>query len=86
MEAVHSGVKGDVIDGSTGQPVQNAKVGKFNYSRDTPTFGIAETSRPDLFGLSLPNRLRTVRPNRQDLMRAKLAKSYTVGVVGRECS
>ena len=32
MEAVHSGVKGDVIDGSTGQPVQNAKVGKFNYS------------------------------------------------------
>ena len=28
MEAVHNGVKGDVIDGSTGQPVQNAKVGK----------------------------------------------------------
>ena len=27
MEAVHSGIKGDVIDGSTGQPVQNAKVG-----------------------------------------------------------
>ena len=24
MEAVHSGIKGDVIDGSTGQPVQNA--------------------------------------------------------------
>lgn len=26
MEAVHSGVKGDVIDASTGQPVQNAIV------------------------------------------------------------
>merc|ERR1712018_93139 len=26
MEAVHSGIKGDVIDGSTGQPVQNAKI------------------------------------------------------------
>ena len=64
MEAVHSGVKGDVIDGSTGQPVQNAKVGKFNYSRDTPTFGIAETSRPDLFGLSLPKLPTRTDPNR----------------------
>ena len=26
MEAVHSGIKGDVIDGSTDQPVQDAKV------------------------------------------------------------
>ena len=26
MEAVHSGIKGDVIDGSTGNPVQNAAI------------------------------------------------------------
>ena len=26
MEAVHLGVKGDVVDASTGQPVQNANV------------------------------------------------------------
>ena len=26
MEQVHSGVKGEVTDGSTGQPVQNARV------------------------------------------------------------
>lgn len=26
MEAVHSGIKGDVIDGSNGRPVQNAVV------------------------------------------------------------
>lgn len=26
MEAVHSGIKGNVIDGTTGQPVQNAKI------------------------------------------------------------
>ena len=31
-------------------------------SRDAPTFGIAKTSRPDLFGLSLPK-----LPNRTDL-------------------
>ena len=26
MEAVHSGIKGNVIDGTTGQPVQNAEI------------------------------------------------------------
>ena len=36
MEAVHSGVKGDVIDGSTGQPVQDAQV------RDGPCASVWE--------------------------------------------
>ena len=34
----------------------------FEVGIHAPIFGIAETNRPDLFGLSLPNRLRTVRP------------------------
>ena len=31
MEQVHSGVKGEVTDGSTGQPVQNARVKFFQW-------------------------------------------------------
>ena len=31
MEQVHSGVKGEVTDGSTGQPVQNARVQYFQW-------------------------------------------------------
>ena len=43
-----------------------------NMNRDAPTFGIAETTRPELFGLSLPK-----LPTRTDLQNQRPKSKVT---------